>query len=73
MYVAQRHGITDAALLADVLAAYRELTAYPEVPAMLAALRDAGRGTRHSVQRRARHAGRRGAIGRASPDCSTTC
>jgi 2-haloacid dehalogenase len=41
-YVAQRHGITDTALLADVLAAYRGLGAYPEVPAMLGALRDKG-------------------------------
>jgi 2-haloacid dehalogenase len=41
-HVAARHGIVDAALLADVLAAYRELDAYPEVPAMLAALRDRG-------------------------------
>ena len=40
--MAHRHGITDAALLADVLAAYRVLDAYPEVPAMLAALRDMG-------------------------------
>jgi 2-haloacid dehalogenase len=42
VHVAQRHGITHAALLADVLAAYRELTAYPEVPAMLAGLRARG-------------------------------
>jgi 2-haloacid dehalogenase len=41
-YVAQRHGITDTALLADVLAAYRRLDAYPEVPAMLGGLRDKG-------------------------------
>src|SRR4051794_32156643 len=41
-HVAQRHGITDAALLADVLEAYRRLHAYPEVPAMLASLREAG-------------------------------
>jgi 2-haloacid dehalogenase len=41
-YVAQRHGITDPALLADVLAAYRRLDAYPEVPAMLASLRARG-------------------------------
>jgi 2-haloacid dehalogenase len=41
-YVAQRHGITDTALLADVLEAYRRLGAYPEVPAMLGALRDKG-------------------------------
>jgi 2-haloacid dehalogenase len=39
-FVAMRHGVTDKALLADVLAAYRQLDAYPEVPAMLAALRD---------------------------------
>jgi len=41
-FVAQRHAITDNALLSDVLAAYRRLDAYPEVPAMLAALRDRG-------------------------------
>jgi 2-haloacid dehalogenase len=41
-FVAQRHGITDGALLADVLAAYRVLDAYPEVPAMLARLRNKG-------------------------------
>jgi 2-haloacid dehalogenase len=41
-YVAQRHGITDTALLADVLAAYRRLDAYPEIPAMLGLLRDKG-------------------------------
>jgi 2-haloacid dehalogenase len=41
-YVAQRHGITDTALLADVLAAYRRLGAYSEVPAMLGALREKG-------------------------------
>ena len=41
-HVAQRHGITDTALLADVLAAYRRLGAYPEVPAMLGALREKG-------------------------------
>jgi 2-haloacid dehalogenase len=41
-FVAQRYGVGDAALLADVLAAYRVLDAYPEVPAMLAALRDRG-------------------------------
>jgi 2-haloacid dehalogenase len=39
-HVAQRHGITDTALLADVLAAYRVVGAYPEVPAMLGALRN---------------------------------
>jgi 2-haloacid dehalogenase len=39
-FVAQRHGIGDQALLGEVLAAYRQLPAYPEVPRMLAALRD---------------------------------
>ena len=41
-HVAERHSVTDAALLRNVLAAYRVLDAYPEVPAMLAALRDRG-------------------------------
>ena len=41
-YVAAVNGISDAGLLADLRLAYRELSAYPEVPAMLAALRDAG-------------------------------
>lgn len=41
-FVATRYGITDQALLADVLAAYRRLDAYPEVPAMLASLRERG-------------------------------
>ena len=40
--VAARNHITDAALLADLRAAYRSLHAYPEVPEMLAALRTAG-------------------------------
>lgn len=39
-FVAQRHGIVDQALLGAVLAAYRQLSAYSEVPEMLAALRD---------------------------------
>ncbi len=39
MFVAQRHGISDQALLGEVMAAYRQLPAYPEVPEMLAALR----------------------------------
>ena len=38
--VAERHGIGDQVLLDEVLAAYRQLSAYPEVPGMLAALRD---------------------------------
>jgi 2-haloacid dehalogenase len=41
-FVAQRHAIADEALLADVLAAYRRLDAYPEVPALLASLRERG-------------------------------
>jgi 2-haloacid dehalogenase len=41
-FVAARYGIVDEALLADVLVAYRRLDAYPEVPAMLASLRDRG-------------------------------
>jgi 2-haloacid dehalogenase len=43
-FVAARHGIADPALLADLSAAYRALDTYPEVPAMLAALREAGIG-----------------------------
>ncbi|MEO9191188.1 MAG: haloacid dehalogenase type II [Acetobacteraceae bacterium] len=42
--VAARHGIADKALLADVLGAYRQLEAYPEVPDMLRDLRDKGIG-----------------------------
>jgi 2-haloacid dehalogenase len=38
-FVAARFGIRDAALLQDLLDAYRRLDAYPEVPAMLDALR----------------------------------
>jgi len=41
-YVAAQHGIGDPALLADVLAAYRVLDAYPEVPALLEGLRERG-------------------------------
>jgi 2-haloacid dehalogenase len=41
-FVAARYGIEDEALLADVLVAYRRLDAYPEVPPMLASLRDRG-------------------------------
>ena len=40
--VAETHGITDRALLADVLAAYRTLSAYPEVVPTLQALRARG-------------------------------
>ncbi len=42
--VAARHSITDKALLADVLAAYRRLEAYPEVAGTLRTLRDQGVG-----------------------------
>lgn len=41
-FVARRYGIADKALLADVLAAYRRLDAYPEVPKLLASLLDQG-------------------------------
>ena len=41
-FVASSHNIDDAALLADLRAAYRALDAYPEVPAMLRALREGG-------------------------------
>lgn len=41
-YIAQRHGIADEALLADVLKSYRRLDAYPEVPAKLRLLRELG-------------------------------
>jgi 2-haloacid dehalogenase len=40
--VAARHGITDTALLADVLRSYRRLDAYPEVPEMLRGLKTKG-------------------------------
>jgi 2-haloacid dehalogenase len=41
-HVLARHSIGDAALRADLLAAYERLDAYAEVPAMLAALRAQG-------------------------------
>ena len=41
-YACERHGITDAALRQRLLATYRELSAFPEVPAMLRAIRGAG-------------------------------
>jgi 2-haloacid dehalogenase len=41
-YVLARQGIADPALRADLLAAYERLEPYPEVPAMLAALRGQG-------------------------------
>ncbi len=44
-FVATRHGLTDPSLLADLRRAYRTLSAYHEVPVMLAALRAAGIGT----------------------------
>jgi 2-haloacid dehalogenase len=39
-WTAARHGISDAAVLADVLWAYRRLDPYKEVPAMLRQVRD---------------------------------
>jgi 2-haloacid dehalogenase len=41
-WTAARHGITDTALLADVLQAYRQLDAFPDAAPLLARLRDAG-------------------------------
>jgi 2-haloacid dehalogenase len=41
-FVAARHGIEDAGLLADLRASYRSLDAYPEAPMVLDALRAAG-------------------------------
>jgi 2-haloacid dehalogenase len=41
-WAAARHGITDKTVLADVLAAYRTLDAYPEVPEVLKQIRDRG-------------------------------
>jgi 2-haloacid dehalogenase len=40
-FVAEKHGI-DATLLPELRSAYRDLQAYPEVPAMLEKLREAG-------------------------------
>jgi 2-haloacid dehalogenase len=44
-FVAAKHGIADESLLGDLRAAYRALDAYPEVPDMLRAVREAGLGT----------------------------
>lgn len=44
-WVCARHGLTDPTLREALLAAYRACPAYPEVPAMLAALRAAGSAT----------------------------
>ncbi|HEU0222625.1 MAG TPA: haloacid dehalogenase type II [Paracoccaceae bacterium] len=41
-YAMEAVGLADPALRARLLALYRELAAYPEVPAMLAALKEAG-------------------------------
>jgi 2-haloacid dehalogenase len=41
-FVAERHGITDRALLAEISTAYRTLDSYPEVPEMLRAVRANG-------------------------------
>lgn len=40
--VAEQHGITDEALKKDILGAYRQLEAYPEVPAMLGTVKELG-------------------------------
>ncbi|MCK8787223.1 haloacid dehalogenase type II [Roseomonas sp. NAR14] len=44
-YIAARYGLKDPALLNDLLTAYRRSPAYPEVPAVLRALRGAGLAT----------------------------
>lgn len=44
-FVAERNGIFDQGLLADLRAAYRSLHAYPEAPEMLRQLRDGGMAT----------------------------
>lgn len=44
-FVFARHGIADEALARDLMEAYRTLPAYPEVPAMLAAIRARGMAT----------------------------
>lgn len=41
-FVCRRHGVDDEALIQDLLAAYRQLDAYPEVPALLRGLRARG-------------------------------
>jgi 2-haloacid dehalogenase len=41
-WAASRHGIKDATVLSDVLAAYRRLDAYPEAPTVLRQLRECG-------------------------------
>jgi 2-haloacid dehalogenase len=41
-WTAARHGIGDEAVLTDVLTAYRHLDPYPEVPALLALIREHG-------------------------------
>lgn len=44
-FVCARHGVADAGLVANLLDAYRLLSAYPEVPAMLRAVRARGLAT----------------------------
>ncbi|MBL6458786.1 haloacid dehalogenase type II [Belnapia sp. T6] len=44
-YALAAHGLADAALREDLLAAYRELDAYPDAAPCLAALRERGLGT----------------------------
>lgn len=44
-FALEKHGLAGGQLQARLMAIYRELAAYPEVPAMLAALKAAGFGT----------------------------
>ena len=41
-HACERHGIGDGALRSQLMESYRRLSAYPEVPEMLAAIRDGG-------------------------------
>jgi 2-haloacid dehalogenase len=62
-YALEEQGMADPGLRERLLQLYWELSAYPEVPAMLAALKAAGGGGpehRHPVERHAGHAGGRG-------------
>ena len=69
-FVAARHRITDPEVKARLLAAYRELPAYPDAQPMLAALQRQRGAQRDPVQWRTRHAGRRRWGRRARRRCS---
>jgi len=63
-WTAARHHLSDPVLLADILLAYRQLDAFPEVPVVLRLLRDRGlprailsNGTPGMLHRAVRHAG----------------